>query len=318
MSRIPALLRPGTRRLLRAWGRTGIAPGRYYQAVEAWGRRLDGGTLRCRLFNGCEVDCRLTEHIQRHIYFFGAYEPIEAHLFERLLAPGMVVVDAGANIGQYSLIAGLRVGPTGRVHAFEPVPANFDRLNAHVERNGLSGIVRPNRLALWDAEADLTMHLDAEDRDDNATDYTLGQGHAEAADAASADVVSCRTVRLDDYARAEGLERLDVIKMDIEGAELGALQGGIETLRRFRPRLLMEINRQRSRQMGYEPEAIWSLLEPLGYRIWTIGIEPEASGPLDSFDGLERVNVLLHVDDLPAEILGGWSLKGFMRQYVDI
>ena len=78
---------------------------------------------RAVLPNGCSMHCDLRQHVDRHIYYLGAYEPVESYLFTRLLQPGMTVIDAGANIGQYTLLAATAVGSRGTVHCFEPVPA---------------------------------------------------------------------------------------------------------------------------------------------------------------------------------------------------
>lgn len=286
-----------------------IAPGYYDQVVETWGGDLASEPLEGRLFNGCVVRCDLGEHIQRQIYYYGAYEFVEAYLFDRLAQPGMVVVDAGANVGQYSLIAGRRVGPSGQVHAFEPIPKNVQRLEAHIEDNGLSGIVHANHLALWDEERTLTMHLRRVDQQiGNATNFTAG----EAPDAV--ETVVCQARRLDDYAREVGLERFDLLKIDIEGAELPALRGAGDLLERHRPTILMEVNREVAETMNSTPEALWDFLRPFGYRVLRIGLTAEASAPLDSFDGIDRANVLLHVGELPEVVRQGWTLKGIMRQ----
>src|SRR5437016_14587639 len=92
--------------------------------------------------------CDGSEGIQQSISFFGVYEMPSAYLFAKLLRPGMTVVDAGANVGQYTLLAATGVGPTGDVHSFEPVPSVFDVLEANVAHNQLLN-VRLNRAGLW-------------------------------------------------------------------------------------------------------------------------------------------------------------------------
>src|SRR5882724_6714622 len=76
----------------------------------------------CRLPGGAAIRVELAEHVQRWIYFFGVYEKDTVDWFRSNLRPGMVVLDIGANVGQYTLIAAGAVGPNGRVHAFEPNP----------------------------------------------------------------------------------------------------------------------------------------------------------------------------------------------------
>jgi FkbM family methyltransferase len=291
--------------LLKLWQRTGKAPGRYCQAVERWGPGLHPGRpLTARLPNGCRMTCDLRDHVSRFIYFHGLYEPIEAYLFVHLLAPGATVIDAGANIGQYTLLAATGVGPEGSVHSFEPVPDTFNLLSTHVGLNGLTN-VRLNRQALWNEAGTVCLGLDGGD-DFNAGSYTIGGGQAEAA-------VTAPAIPLDEYATARRLRRIDLIKMDIEGAEWFALQGMRATLRRDRPTILMELNRQAAQGLGYDTQDVWDFFKGIGYRAWAIGPSSEQSGPIESLPTLGQQNLLFHDKDLPDAIRHGWTLKSILR-----
>src|SRR5262245_29727177 len=123
------MLNTARRSLLRAWGRWGRAPGWYYQVSERWAPLIaNGRSLEATLPNGCRMQCDLRDSIQRAIYFFGAFEPLDSYLFLKLVRPGMTVIDAGANVGQYTLLASQAVGSEGHVYSFEPIPAIFDVL----------------------------------------------------------------------------------------------------------------------------------------------------------------------------------------------
>jgi FkbM family methyltransferase len=295
------------RAALRAWSGHPIAPGYLYKTVEAWGPRLADAPIQTRLFTGASITCDLRDHVQRHIYFFGAYEPVESWLFAALLQPGMTVVDAGANVGQYALIAAAAVGAGGAVHAFEPMPQNFTRAAEHVSRNGFATI-KLNPLALWDESRILQLRL-AAPLADNAGAYTVG------ACADAVDVVSCRAVRLDDYADAERLHRVDVIKMDVEGAELHVLRGARTLIARCRPLIFMEVHRAACRGIGYEPEAIGDLLVPYGYKMWALHWTADGCRPLSTLKGVDRANVIFHVTQLPETVLRGWSHKTILQEH---
>ncbi len=299
------MLRLTIRSLLRTWSRFPKAPGYLYQIVERWGARLGVEPLECRLFNGVKIRCDLGDQIQRQIYFFGAYEPIEAYLLTHLLRPGMVVIDAGANVGQHTLIAAVEVGRHGEVHAFEPVPKTFRRLVAHVSDNGLADTVRTNRMALWHEAKTVRLHLGFDKASDGG--YTIG------VPSEAVDTVVCSGVRLDDYVAERKLNRVDFVKMDIEGAEWFALQGATSVLARWRPTMLVEINRSACRGLRYEPERIWEFLKPYGYLMWAVGQSPETCQSLSSLDGVEGANVIFHTDQLPANVIRGWSYKSILR-----
>lgn len=289
-----------------AWGRWGRAPGYRYQFLDLYGTNLAAkDLLPARLPNGAKMLCDLRDHVQRQIWFNGAYEPVEAYLFSQLLEPGMTVLDIGANVGQYTLLASSAVGPTGQVHSFEPVPATFARLQQHVELNQLTNVTL-NQAALWMEETTLDLGL-AEDQADNIGSYSVGDADVDQGK------ITARAIRLRDYAQDHDLDRLDLVKMDIEGAELFALKGGRALFDRFHPVILLEVNRAALRKLDTEPETLWRFVEDIGYRAWRIGYSPETSGPIPNFDGLNQANVLLHVDQLPKAVSEGWTYREIMR-----
>lgn len=294
------------RALLRGWGRWGKAPGWHYRAVERWGPRLSPNHLiQSALVNGYHMECDLQDQVQRQIYFLGLYEPIEAYLFTRVLQRGMTVIDAGANVGQYTLLASHAVGPAGAVYSFEPVPSTFKRLQAHVADNMLAN-VQLTCAALWHQASILRIGLTA-DMSNNSGAYSLGVNNPET-------TVECRSLSLDQFVAERGIDRVDIVKMDIEGAELYALRGMISTLNRHRPILLMEVNRLAASRLGYSPADLWDLLVAnLGYRAWAVGHSHRDSHALMHFDDIQQQNVLFHVADLPAAVTEGWDLKSVLR-----
>lgn len=303
---LPGVLRPIIRFLLRLWSRFPKAPGYLYQIVERLGPRLAVGLLECRLFNGVKMRCDLGDHIQRQIYFSGAFEPIEAYLVRYLLRPGMIVIDAGANVGQYTMIAAVEVGRHGEVHSFEPVPKNFRRLVDHVIENGLATEVRTNMVALWHRAGTVRLNLGS-DEIGNDGGYMIG------IPSEAVDTVPSPSVRLDDYVAENELKRVDFIKMDIEGAEWYALQGATTVLTRWRPTMLMEINRLKCRALGYEPERISEFLQQYGYLTWVVGQSPETCRSLSSLDSVDSSNVIFHTGRLPDNVIRGWSYKSILR-----
>ena len=179
----------------------------------------------------------------------GAYADI-FHLAEYEQVPGFasaageVVIDAGANVGFFSLRHAPAVGPSGRVYAFEPNPAVFELLRRNVARNGLDQ-VRCICAAL--SERPGTVRFAAEER-------ATSSGHI-AADGAPA--IEVQALTLDELVEREGLERIDLLKLDVEGHEPHVIRGGLGKALAITRRVVMESHMTR--------DEVWGILEPLGF-----------------------------------------------------
>ena len=216
------------------------------------------------------------DYVDFHLYYHGFFEKEEGRLLCALLPTGGVMFDVGANIGYYSLGAALRVGPTGQVHAFEPTPSVHQRLVANIELNGLHQVVA-HACAVTDAAGSATMY----DLPGNSGAHSLGR-HA-----ASRGSYTVSTIRLDDYVHEHDVPRLDLVKLDIEGAEVLALRGMHELLRRFRPHVLLEINPKCLRRLGFSAGDVVEMLQEHGYTLVDVKTRQPfvyAAGSLDACD----------------------------------
>jgi FkbM family methyltransferase len=249
------------------------------------------------------MECDLRDHVQRHIYFMGVYELIEAHIFSRLIKGGWTVFDVGSNVGQYALLASTLVGESGSVHAFEPVPRNFARARHHLTRNQVLNVFL-HQLAAWHERAEVQLGL-ASDMTENAGSYSVG-----VVSGTAVVPVKAQSIPLDNYVAERQIERVHLVKMDIEGAELNALRGFVETLRRDRPVILMEVNRLACMRMGYEPAQLWKLLiDQLGYRVWQIGHSAHDWVEIIDPARIEQANCLFTPGDLPRELTDSWDFR---------
>jgi FkbM family methyltransferase len=171
----------------------------------------------------------------------GWFEEAEQAFCARWLGPGMVAVDAGAYLGAYTLLMAQRVGPTGQVHAFEPAASSVARLERHVALNGFPH-VRVVRAALGAGPGRAVLRVypspwESLSRLDGAP---VRRGGVLVRPVAEEEV---EVVRLDDYCAAHGVERVDLWKLDVEGAELAALDGARGLVERGGVRaLLVEVS----------------------------------------------------------------------------
>jgi FkbM family methyltransferase len=153
----------------------------------------------------------------------GQYEEGTTRLFEHLLKPGMIVMDVGAHVGYYTLLAASRVGPTGRVYAFEPASGNLTLLRRNIEANGFKNVCIVPELAFSHA-GPVRFYLNPWGSDRHSVwQQNSGPG---------ATVVEVQATTIDDFLEKEGCPAIDLLKMDIEGAEPAALKGMRQSLAR--------------------------------------------------------------------------------------
>jgi FkbM family methyltransferase len=167
-------------------------------------------------------------------YANGDYEPWIQDLLKSELRPGDCYYDVGAHTGFFSMIASRFVGPSGRILAFEPDPDNAAGLRANVARNDMTQVTVVEA-AVWSAPGKLTF-----ERASDASNRT--QGRVTASVDSRLARISVSAIRLDDLALEARYPAPHLIKMDVEGAEWGALQGASRLLREARPKLLCEVH----------------------------------------------------------------------------
>lgn len=206
---------------------------------------------------------RVANHAYEHAFpmyrlCYGAFkihsDRAERKLLRSMLSAGGVVVDAGANIGVYSQFLSRCVGPTGVVHSFEPSPKNFARLQSATQN---LANVHPRQAAVGEHSGRTKLYVS---RRLNVDHRTYGTGKD------SRLVVEIDMIALDDYFKPG--ERVDLIKMDIQGYELEALRGAKRVLQENpRVQLLVELWPAGLEQAGHDWEDLVEMLNGLGMNL---------------------------------------------------
>lgn len=177
-------------------------------------------------------------------------------VIRELLKPGDTFVDVGANFGLHTMLAASCVGPSGRVIAIEPVPANLRLLERNLELNGFSSRVTVVAKAASDAaNRRVTLHGVQEGVSVAAS---MRPGEAQ-----SGDVVADTTTL--DQCLAESVPPARLIKIDVEGAEHSVIRGAARTLSGPRPALLVEVHEFALKDFGTSAEQFRGDLARLGY-----------------------------------------------------
>lgn len=204
----------------------------------------------------------------RILWKIGPTEPETIELFKRIVRPGMVFVDAGAYVGQFSLFASRLVGSAGQVHAFEPTPAVFRQLQWNMRNNGCDNVVC-NQLALSDSQSKHNLYFYPGSLDMNSLrppGTSIGRKQV-------IGRIPVEVETLDHYCAANRLNHVDCMKIDVEGNELAVLRGGQVLLGRNKTVVVVEIS-QFQQGFGYHGKDIAHYLAGMGYYLYRLGHTP--------------------------------------------
>lgn len=194
----------------------------------------------------------------------GEFEPVQTKLFLESLKSGDTVFDIGANVGYYTVLASKKVGNKGKVYAFEPDPANLRLLRKNIELNKCSN-VQVVESAVDERNDTAVLTLD----EANPGENSLSRQKA-------GREILVKTITLDTFIRKEKIIKVDAIKVDIEGAEIGALMGGRKFFRQAKKvQLFIECNQNTLIQFNKTSDDLINMLKNLGFRLQYIVNESE-------------------------------------------
>jgi FkbM family methyltransferase len=250
-----------------------------YALWRAIQRRLPVPAVVVPWLGGTRLCLNFDNDLNQAIFVAGNYEPNEFALLDRVLRPGMTVLDGGANEGAFTVFLAARVGRNGLVLAVEPSSRELVRLRGNVAVNNADRVaVVP--VALGEQEGMVVLTL-AEDR--HAGQNTLGRFIYPAVREIGRATVPATT--LDALTQGHGLECLDVVKLDLEGAELRTLLGARRVLERFKPLLLLEAAEPALQRQGGSVRALVCWLNEAGYLLFRF--DPPTGLPAPLLDDAE-------------------------------
>lgn len=194
------------------------------------------------------------KHVGRSILHRCGYDRLTTDRFRAAVRPGMLVVDVGANIGHYALVAAAALRGTGEVRAYEPEPSAFGELDANVRLNGFPNVLT-RRAAVSDRHGSSSFFVDAV----NEGGHSLAERNTRAA----GQRLEVPTVTLDE--ECAGRE-VGVLKIDAQGAEGAILLGAREVLSRGRPVVYLEFWPHGMRRCGSDPAEVLATIRSCGYR----------------------------------------------------
>jgi FkbM family methyltransferase len=230
----------------------------------------------------------------------------ESAFVESFLRPGMNILDIGAHHGFYTLLASARTGPTGQVLAFEPSPRERKRLRRHLHLNRCTNVtVQECALGSTEGIADLFVVEDTETGCNSLRPPNVPQ---------SVKAISVKVSTIDRCLELAGIDRVDFVKLDVEGAEIEVLKGAPQLLKRKpRPVMMCEVEDVRTSPWGYPAKLIIEFLAKRDYHWFALSTEAQLTRvPTGaSFDGNyiaipdERIDMLNSPSELGGTRYGG-------------
>jgi FkbM family methyltransferase len=208
---------------------------------------------------GLDLELELRDNLQALVFYCGSYEPSFTRRLHAEIRSGDVYADVGAHIGIHALQVAQRLASLGAGHvlAFEPAPDSAGILRAAALRNRLD--VEVVQLALSDHSGELTLFADER--------YDRYDAGVRSAHAIGPHVATATAVTFDEWADQKQLDRLDVVKIDVEGHEASVLEGMRRSLAKFGPRVVfIEVKENSTGRAPVSDEALRALAADLGYR----------------------------------------------------
>lgn len=224
---------------------------------------LKDSTRVVSCLNSIKIKVDLLEEIGTHVFLYGVWEPVNTKFFIQLLKPGMICYDIGANIGYYTLIFARAVGESGSVLSFEPISSVRKSLVENVVLNNYSHIVKVIDTALSDTESEIEMYLgDASN---------MGTSSFARPKNFSGKSETVKTLLLDNLIKRDNLYKLpDVLKIDVEGAELKVLRGMNTLLSTNSIDIFVEIHDWTLKKQGDSAKQVFDYLASLSYKGYLI------------------------------------------------
>jgi len=189
---------------------------------------------------------------------FGTYEHDTVQIFQKLVKPGMTVVDVGAHVGFYALLAARLVGTNGCVYAFEPNPEVYNILVRNIQINGYREIVRAVPKGVSNKKRTVSLYVPRE---------KSGEASFYSGESADNTCIKVETLTLDEFFAGKGWPKIDLVKIDVEGAEVEVLEGMRELARRSKDlKLIVEFNPENQIRACGSHTKLFETLVALGFK----------------------------------------------------
>lgn len=232
------------------------------------------------IINNIRMKLFIKDWVQYNLFVYGFYEKNETRYWLKTTRNAKVIVDVGANVGYYSLIASENIKKNaGAIYAFEPISKTYARLIENITLNYID-CVKHYKKAISDKTEKISLNVG------NDKNWGMSSINNHEHLSGEVEIVECET--LDSFCQAENISKIDLIKIDVEGAEYSVLKGMKNVLETHHPEILIEIFDKHLNKQNVHSEDIFNFLWEKGYKSYQI-VENGKIVPLTkagSYEGL--------------------------------
>lgn len=211
---------------------------------------------------GIRMRLDITEYLQAHLYVFGDYELPTIRFLRSVLRPGAVCLDIGAQMGYLTLAMATAANKTTIVHSFEPESTNAARFRENVQLNDLTNVTL-HQTAVSTVDGALKLYL-SNDRNAGTHSTVFIESNV------STEYVEIPAIRLETFASSHSLPSIDIIKIDVEGAEIDVINGAIGVLQQHKPIVITELSDHLQQARGQTCTEFKELMQTYGYKPYSI------------------------------------------------
>jgi FkbM family methyltransferase len=218
--------------------------------------------LKLKIYPGNEIF--------RALFVRGVYDPNLIIVVNALLKKGSVFIDVGANMGYFSLLASQVVGKDGKIFALEPSSRDFARLQDNIKTNNLQKIIFPLQLAISDKVSLVNLSIACEERSGL---NTMGSEFSSKG-TEKVEVQEVGSTTIDKFMNRKHIDKVNVLKLDIEGSEVDALRGAVNTIEKCRPAIMLGVNPVALNACGSSVDELQKIIKSMNYKIYIIVDDP--------------------------------------------
>lgn len=217
------------------------------------------GTIREAIRDNISYRLDLSDIVDWYIYY-GFLDPTRPVLFSHI-KEGDSIIDVGANMGETSFNFSRLVGEKGNVIGFEPDKDNFRRLMDNLKLNNFKNLDLINK-GIGHQPGKFLIKMNETEPGNAGSKRIIGKSQEN-----SAEDMIVEVIKLDDFLKEKALNKIDLIKMDIEGYEMNAILGAKETIRKYRPKMFLELHDVKLKEQGYSGKHLVEELTALNYQV---------------------------------------------------